>query len=162
MPELTEERRKTHGDYRHFSEVSQALKKICAQNAEKRSLTQNESLEMICHKLARIVTGDPNFEDHWNDITGYASLAMKGHRIKPRVPDEPWVKPLPTENLKAFHVTYYYLATGMEGQATEQDFGIVKAVSAKHACEIIAEQTSSNEEGFNWMLNGLSAKEVKV
>lgn len=29
---------------------------------------------MICHKLARIVNGDPGYSDSWRDIAGYAML----------------------------------------------------------------------------------------
>ena len=35
---------------------------------------QKESLEMISHKLARITAGDPNYDDSWRDIAGYANL----------------------------------------------------------------------------------------
>jgi len=33
-----------------------------------------ESLDLICTKLSRIVTGDCNHQDHWLDIAGYATL----------------------------------------------------------------------------------------
>jgi len=29
---------------------------------------------MICHKISRIVNGDPNYKDSWHDIIGYAKL----------------------------------------------------------------------------------------
>jgi hypothetical protein len=35
---------------------------------------QVEALEMIAHKIARIVNGDPNYADSWVDIGGYAKL----------------------------------------------------------------------------------------
>jgi hypothetical protein len=35
---------------------------------------QLEALEMICHKIGRIVNGDPNYADSWIDIAGYAKL----------------------------------------------------------------------------------------
>ena len=35
---------------------------------------QKESLEMIQHKIARILNGDPNYSDSWHDISGYATL----------------------------------------------------------------------------------------
>jgi hypothetical protein len=31
-------------------------------------------MEMICHKMARIMNGDPNYSDSWHDIAGYAKL----------------------------------------------------------------------------------------
>lgn len=35
---------------------------------------QKESLEMIAHKIGRILNGDPNYDDSWVDIAGYAQL----------------------------------------------------------------------------------------
>jgi hypothetical protein len=35
---------------------------------------QQEALDMICHKIGRIVNGDPNYADSWVDIAGYATL----------------------------------------------------------------------------------------
>ena len=35
---------------------------------------QAEALDMIAHKIARILNGDPNHHDHWHDIAGYATL----------------------------------------------------------------------------------------
>lgn len=35
---------------------------------------QQEALDMICHKIARIINGDPNYIDNWVDIAGYATL----------------------------------------------------------------------------------------
>lgn len=32
------------------------------------------ALDMICHKLARIVVGDSDYVDNWVDIAGYAML----------------------------------------------------------------------------------------
>ncbi len=35
---------------------------------------QVEALEMVCHKIGRIVNGDPDYSDSWHDIAGYAKL----------------------------------------------------------------------------------------
>ena len=35
---------------------------------------QREALDMIAHKIARIVNGDPDYADSWVDIAGYATL----------------------------------------------------------------------------------------
>lgn len=37
-----------------------------------------EALDMILHKIGRIVAGDPMHADHWHDIAGYALLAEEG------------------------------------------------------------------------------------
>lgn len=35
---------------------------------------QREALDMIAHKISRILNGDPNYDDSWVDIAGYATL----------------------------------------------------------------------------------------
>lgn len=35
-----------------------------------------EALNMIAAKMSRIVNGDPNYEDNWADIIGYAQLVL--------------------------------------------------------------------------------------
>lgn len=35
---------------------------------------QREALDMIFHKIGRILCGDPNYDDSWRDIAGYAML----------------------------------------------------------------------------------------
>lgn len=35
---------------------------------------QMEALDMICHKIGRIVNGDPDYFDSWIDVAGYAQL----------------------------------------------------------------------------------------
>lgn len=70
------ERQTSHGDFFENSRVAQELKIVCrtGQNWKKLSVTQKEIIEMHCTKLGRILAGDPNFEDHWKDIAGYATL----------------------------------------------------------------------------------------
>jgi hypothetical protein len=36
---------------------------------------QREAMHMIMLKIARIISGDNNTHDHWDDIAGYAKLA---------------------------------------------------------------------------------------
>ena len=35
---------------------------------------QRETLEMVAHKIGRILNGDPDYDDSWVDIAGYAKL----------------------------------------------------------------------------------------
>jgi hypothetical protein len=39
---------------------------------------KKESLEMIALKLSRILSGQADYRDHWDDIAGYVRLASKG------------------------------------------------------------------------------------
>ena len=45
-----------------------------AQNWKSLSEVQKEALEMIQHKIGRILAGNPDHKDHWDDIAGYAKL----------------------------------------------------------------------------------------
>ena len=38
---------------------------------------QQEALEMIAHKIGRILNGDPNYPDNFWDIAGYATLVAR-------------------------------------------------------------------------------------
>lgn len=77
--EILDERGKRYGK---FVDVAKATDDI--QNAvwEQASLGKLDSIEpdqsvaidMICHKLARIVVGDADYLDNWVDIAGYAQL----------------------------------------------------------------------------------------
>ena len=44
---------------------------------------QQEALDMICHKIARIINGDPDYADSWHDIAGYATLVENRLNGKP-------------------------------------------------------------------------------
>ena len=74
--ELLTERGKTHGDYSDHSRITQRLKEVMKSGMKWDALNpaQKEALEMIVHKIGRVLSGDPDFKDHWDDIAGYAKL----------------------------------------------------------------------------------------
>jgi hypothetical protein len=83
---LISEREKTHGNYYNNALVTQRLKMVLDQEIHCRtsvrglpilSVTQQDALDMICVKIGRIIAGDPSFQDHWDDIAGYAQIANK-------------------------------------------------------------------------------------
>jgi len=69
-------KQKTHGDYKNTATISQALKGVMSagKNWDVLKDTQREALELIVMKIARILSGDHNYRDHWDDIEGYAEL----------------------------------------------------------------------------------------
>ena len=71
-----DERGERYGKFRNHAELSQKLKQAMKEKATWWNLSpsQQVSLEMIAHKIARILNGDPNFADNWHDIAGYATL----------------------------------------------------------------------------------------
>jgi len=69
------QRQKTHGDFATHAKISQELKAVLWKyDYQELAPDQCEALEMICHKIARILNGNPNTNDHWHDIAGYATL----------------------------------------------------------------------------------------
>jgi hypothetical protein len=73
---LLAERGKSHGDFTDHARVTQSLKYGMRNSPKWDKLTpiQIEALEMIQHKIGRILSGDPKHQDHWDDIAGYAKL----------------------------------------------------------------------------------------
>lgn len=43
---------------------------------ERLTPSQREALEMIQHKIGRVLNGDPTYDDSWRDIAGYATLIL--------------------------------------------------------------------------------------
>lgn len=78
---ILKERHKTHGIFKNNANTSCFLKSIIMAELENSGVeltnVQQESLDLICTKISRIVNGDPNFIDHWEDISGYALLVVK-------------------------------------------------------------------------------------
>lgn len=75
---VLQERSATHGDFEHYAAVAQSLKAALAGGERWAHMpsAQREALEAVMGKLARIVTGDPDFLDHYRDIVGYTQRAM--------------------------------------------------------------------------------------
>ncbi len=69
------ERQKTHGNFETHAKISQELKAVLWKyDYQKLAPDQCEALEMICHKVARILNGNPDTHDHWHDVAGYSTL----------------------------------------------------------------------------------------
>ena len=73
------ERGKRYGEFEDHAAITQLFKRMTSrfledQNKPPLSASQQESLDMIFHKIGRILNGDPNYADSWIDIAGYAKL----------------------------------------------------------------------------------------
>lgn len=85
--QILAERGKTYGDFTGHARITQTLKAVIRLNStrddggSKLSSVHREALDMILHKIGRILNGDPNYRDSWDDIAGYARLAAD--RCKP-------------------------------------------------------------------------------
>ena len=75
---LLAERGKTHGDYAVHALITQDLKRVITHHVADldRRLDDDmqETLDMIAHKIGRIIAGNPAEPDHWRDVAGYAQL----------------------------------------------------------------------------------------
>lgn len=82
-----QERGSNYGAFSGHASVTQSIKAIIHnglhnnENFHKLPSSEQsvvvESLDMIAHKVGRIVNGQPLFEDSWVDIAGYAQLVPR-------------------------------------------------------------------------------------
>lgn len=70
------ERGSRYGTFENHARISQALKRAMHDSPNWSKLTdvQKEGLEMIQHKVARMLNGDPSYLDNIIDVVGYATL----------------------------------------------------------------------------------------
>jgi len=69
------ERQNQYGDFKDVAHLSQGLQSLLS--VGNFSDTQQEAIQMICSKLARLACGDADHVDSWHDIAGYATLVVK-------------------------------------------------------------------------------------
>lgn len=76
---IIDERESTHGDFTNVAAAAQSFKNIIRYSANCNTMPDDvkEALEMITHKISRIISGDYMEKDHWLDIQGYAELILK-------------------------------------------------------------------------------------
>lgn len=79
---LLVEREKTHGSFADHANVTQNTKRVIERfdggiKFNKLDDRHREVLHMILHKIGRIMAGNPNHKDHWDDIAGYAKLGSE-------------------------------------------------------------------------------------
>lgn len=76
-----------YGKFIEGAEVMQMLKRVVQNALSNRDKVlahdQAESMDMIIHKIGRIINGNPDVVDHWLDIAGYAKLVAD--RLEGRV-----------------------------------------------------------------------------
>lgn len=71
-------RQSTHGTFSESAETVQCIKHIMRKspNWSKLLPVQREGLEMIVHKLGRVLHGDALLLDSMRDVIGYAQLVL--------------------------------------------------------------------------------------
>lgn len=70
------ERGNRYGVFSGHADIVQRMKDVMRETPSWGTLAndQKEALEMVVHKIGRILNGDPNYHDSWHDIAGYAKL----------------------------------------------------------------------------------------
>ena len=84
------ERGARYGDFADHARIAQDLQNVM-RNAiagvvpgwSHLSPVQKQALTVIADKIARILSGDPNYADNWHDVQGYAKL------VEDRLPPAP-------------------------------------------------------------------------
>lgn len=71
-----QERGSRYGKFKDHAKVTQNIKRAMesGRNYHELSDEMREALEMVAHKIGRILNGDPNYADSWHDICGYVKL----------------------------------------------------------------------------------------
>lgn len=79
LNETLQDRGTEYGQFINNSAISQDLKDYLRQapNWESLESDQKEALDMIMHKVSRLMVGNHNNIDSWHDIAGYAELVAK-------------------------------------------------------------------------------------
>jgi uncharacterized protein (UPF0297 family) len=87
IEDILAERGAKYGPFEDHARATQDLKTVVYQKLHQNpaynaldhadKVVINEALDMIAHKIGRIVNGDPAYVDSWDDIAGYAKLASK-------------------------------------------------------------------------------------
>lgn len=73
------ERGSRYGEFTDHAEITQAIKSamVTGRNWNYLDDDMKECLEMVAHKIGRILNGDAGYIDSWTDIIGYTRLVEK-------------------------------------------------------------------------------------
>lgn len=76
IDETLQERGSRYGEFHEHARITQNIKRAMVDSPKWQSLSDDkrEALEMVAHKIGRILNGDPEYIDSWHDIIGYARL----------------------------------------------------------------------------------------
>lgn len=101
IDQILRERETQYGKFINHATIAQILKTTIFSVKSIRNFSspdQVEALEMICHKIARILNGDHNYIDSWTDIAGYATLVADRLTADKLTAGATVATPVPEEN----------------------------------------------------------------
>ena len=84
IQDVLEERGERYGEFEGHAYITQSLKEIMysVDGWHRLNHSQREALEMVAHKIGRILNGDPQYLDSWVDIIGYTQLVVNQLEFK--------------------------------------------------------------------------------
>ena len=86
IQDTLQERGNRYGDFTDHAKIAQDLQDVMRRSETTSaggatlngwtnlSAVQKQALTVLADKVARILSGDPNYADNWHDIQGYAKL----------------------------------------------------------------------------------------
>ena len=76
LSKILEERKKQYGTFFDHAHITQHFKRYVREHKSWNymKVDQQEALDMVLHKIGRIINGNPDNIDSWDDIAGYATL----------------------------------------------------------------------------------------
>ena len=79
LDSVLQERGSRYGSLMDNAAISQGLKEILHNSTNWGAMPPDmrEALDMIVHKISRIVEGDFEYDDSWIDISGYSTLIVE-------------------------------------------------------------------------------------
>lgn len=86
------ERGGRYGAFAEHAKIAQGLQDVlhAAPNWSKLDPDMRQAMCVICDKMARILNGDPYYDDNWHDIQGYAKLVeTRIHELQKETKEEP-------------------------------------------------------------------------
>lgn len=65
-----------YGDFTEHARITQNIKRAMSDSPNWLLISDDkkEALDMLAHKIGRILNGDPEYHDSWHDIIGYTKL----------------------------------------------------------------------------------------
>lgn len=98
IDQILAERGRRYGSFAGHAFITQDIKEAMKSHVGWDDLDPDmvECLEMVAHKIGRIINGDPHYVDSWTDIIGYTRLVEK-RLIAEQAEPEPELKDAESE-----------------------------------------------------------------
>ena len=112
IEDTIKERTESYGDFADNATVAQLLKEAIQMETNYPNMPpyMRESLDIICSKISRMVTGDWKHADNWLDIQGFAKLSLDllNNETRPESNEDHLpTEPLPFSEWEAWQTSFY-------------------------------------------------------